>query len=82
MQPRSDNQRHTGTRPEATASNTTTKTPPDPAQIRALLDMAAMQSGVQDTGRSPYRTLVIVSIILAMLTAGLYAAVRWAAARY
>jgi hypothetical protein len=58
----------------------TPKTPPDPEKIRALLQMAEMQSMGGAAGRkSPVKPLVIVMVITVLITIGSYIAVVWAA---
>ena len=55
------------------------KTPPDPAKVQALLQMAEMQSMGGTAGRkSPFKPLVIVLVITILLCVGSYFAVLWA----
>jgi len=58
------------------------KTPPDPQKIKALLDMAAMQSHASMGHRPPYKKLGIVCVVLVIVMVGAYIAVTWAAHHY
>ena len=58
------------------------KAPPDPEKIKALLDMAAMQSNSAIGHKPPYKALAIVAIVVVLLMIVSYAAVSWAAHHY
>jgi hypothetical protein len=59
------------------------KTPPTPEQIKALLQMAEMQSvGGKARAKSPYRTVFIVVCVTVAIMMGAYIMVVWAAHHY
>jgi hypothetical protein len=60
-----------------------TKEPPTPEQIKALLQMAEMQSmGGKGSAKPPYRTLLIVTGVVVVVMVGAYILVTWAAHHY